>query len=379
MRPFTLLDFLNDITYNTAMKKNIEIMIISFTETGSRLNAVLKGKFCEEGIPCQSCCTERFADKFPGFLPLPKAGKEWIGAHWGKCGFIFIGAAGIAVRYIAPWVQDKFTDSPVVVMDERGHFVIPLLSGHIGGAVEIAGKVSKWTGAVPVNTTATDVRGKFAVDVFAAGNGMQITDRELAKEISAAVLAGKRIGFYSSLPVEGEIPRELKACASLKELEGYPYGIAVLGQEEHSEKSDGVTSKILRLNAVPGIIAGIGCRRGTKKDQLERGLRSVLDKNHIRAEQIECFVSIELKKDEEGLLKLAGEYRVPFRTFSVEELRTIGTVSSQSAFVKETTGVDNVCERSARYACQEGNLIQPKICTEGCTFALVERKKQISF
>lgn len=114
-------------------------------------------------------------------------------------------------------------------------------------------------------------------------------------------------------------------------------------------------------------------------DQLERGLKSVLDRNHIRAEQIESFASIDLKKDEEGLMELAGKYQVPFRTFSVEELRTIGTVSSHSAFVEQTTGVDNVCERSAKYACQEGALIQPKICAEGCTFALVERRKQLSF
>lgn len=375
----SLLDFLNDITYNTAMKKNIEIIIISFTETGSRLNAALKGMFREDGIPCESCCTERFADQFPGFHPFSKAGKELIGENWGRCGFIFIGAAGIAVRYIAPWVRDKFTDSPVLVMDERGSFVIPLLSGHIGGAVELAEKVSKWTGAVVVNTTATDVQGKFAVDVFAARNGMQIKDRRLAKEISAAVLAGEMIGFYSSLPVKGEIPQELKVCASLKELQDYLYGIAVLSQEKCSEKSDGETSKILRLCAAPGIIAGIGCRRGTKMDQLERGLKSVLDRNHIRAEQIESFASIDLKKDEEGLLELAGKYQVPFRTFSVEELRTIGTVSSHSAFVEQTTGVDNVCERSAKYACQEGTLIQPKICAEGCTFALVERRKQLSF
>lgn len=377
------LDFPENITYNTPMKK-IEMMIISFTETGSTLNAVLKSKFKEQGIPCESYSTERFARRDCGMHPLPEDIKAWIGEHWGKAGFIFIGASGIAIRYIAPWVRDKFTDSPVVVMDEKGKFVIPLLSGHVGGAVEIAAQISDWIGAVPVITTATDVQGKFAVDVFAKKNGLQITDRRLAKEISAAVLEGKKIGFISSLPVSGKLPEELRRCSNSKELQQYPYGIAVSNQNEVVEEAVFGSSNVLRLYVDPDenpekVVVGIGCRRGTKKEQLECGLKNVLDKNQIRPSQIEAFVSIELKKDEAGLLELAEEYGVPFQTFSVEELKTVSTVSSHSAFVEQTTGVDNVCERAARYACQEGEMLQTKICEAGCTFALVKRTVRLAF
>ena len=377
------LDFPENITYNTPMKK-IEMMIISFTETGSTLNAVLKSKFKEQGISCESYSTERFARRDCGMHSLPEDIKAWIGEHWGKAGFIFIGASGIAIRYIAPWVRDKFTDSPVVVMDEKGRFVIPLLSGHMGGAVEIAAQISDWIGAVPVITTATDVQGKFAVDVFAKKNGLQITDRRLAKEISAAVLEGKEIGFISSLPVSGKLPEELKWCSDSKELGHYAYGIAVTDGDEVVEETVLEGSNVLRLHTDPDenqekVVVGIGCRRGTKKERLECGLKNVLDKNQIRPGQIEAFASIELKKDEAGLLELAEEYGVPFQTFSVEELRTVSTVSSHSAFVEQTTGVDNVCERAARYACQEGVLIQTKICEAGCTFALVKRPVRLAF
>lgn len=356
--------------------KKIEMIIISFTKTGGILNTELRHKFTESGTACKSYSIRRFAGGEDGILKLPENVKEWIGTKWGEAAFLFIGASGIAVRYIAPWVKDKFTDSPVVVMDEKGKFVIPLLSGHVGGAVEIAEKISGWTGAVPVITTATDVQKKFAVDVFAAKNGMQITDRKLAKEISAEVLGNKKVGFYSEFPVKGEMPAELQACRTREELAGCHFGVAVTDEEEEVMPHQ---AHVLSLRAKAGIIAGIGCRRGTGRGQLERGLLSVLQKNRILPEQVEAFASIDLKRDEEGILELAETYGVPFRTYSAEALKVIETVSSHSAFVEQTTGVDNVCERAAIMYCRDGELIQPKICSEGCTFALVRKKISLTF
>lgn len=356
--------------------KKIEMMIISFTKTGGILNTELKRRFTEYGTACNSYSIKRFAGGEGGIQALPEDVKDWIGTKWGKAAFLFIGATGIAVRYIAPWVKDKYTDSPVLVMDEKGAFVIPLLSGHVGGAVEIAGRISAWTGAVPVITTATDVQKKFAVDVFAAKNGMQITDRKLAKEISAEILGGGKIGFYSAFPVDGGMPAQLQECRTWEDLEGCSLGVAVTDNEEavptHQEH-------ILTLHVKTGVIAGIGCRRGTGREQLERGLKAVLKNNRILPEQVEAFTSIDLKKDEEGILELAGAYGVPFWTYSAEELKVIETVSSHSAFVEQTAGVDNVCERAAVLYCRDGELIQPKIVSEGCTFALVRKKRNLSF
>lgn len=369
------LDFHRVITYNTAMKK-IEMMIISFTKSGSILNAELKRRFTENGIECTGFSVRRFAGGEDGIQALPEDVNAWIGAKWGKAAFLFIGASGIAVRYIAPWVKDKFTDSPVIVMDEKGSFVIPLLSGHVGGAVEIAKMVSVWTGAVPVITTATDVQEKFAIDVFAEKNGMQIEDRRLAKEISAEILEGGKVGFYSALPVSGKVPAELSVCTSPKELERFPFGVAVTDRKEKILPHRG---NILTLHTGAGMIVGLGCRRGTKREQLEAGLQAVLKENRILPEQIEGFASIDLKCDEAGILELADAWGVPFRTFSAEELKQIETVSSHSAFVEQTTGVDNVCERAAILHCRDGELIQPKICSEGSTFALVRKKRNLSF
>ena len=121
--------------------------------------------------------------------------RDWVRDGWGKDAYLFIGAAGIAVRSIAPFVKDKLTDSPVLVMDEDGCFLIPLLSGHLGGGMELGGRIAKCSGARLVVTTATDRKGKFAVDLFARANRIKLTGRVLAKEISARILQGETVGF----------------------------------------------------------------------------------------------------------------------------------------------------------------------------------------
>lgn len=348
------------------------MIIISFTDNGSRQNAILNKTLTENGITCISYAVKRFAIQY-GLNPLPDDKRSWIGGQWGKSEFLFIGAAGIAVRYIAPWVKDKFSDSPVVVMDEKGEYVIPLLSGHMGGAVEIARRIAAFTGAKPVITTATDVQDKFAVDVFAKKNGLSIESRRLAKEISAAVLEHKKIGFYSGLPAKAELPEELTWCSKPDALNEFPYGIEV-GERKHTDSEN-----VLWLRSYPEIIVGIGCRRGTVKQRLKAGLEKALELNGVLEKQIVAFASIDLKKDEKGLLELSEELGIPFKTFTAQELSQIDTVSSSSAFVAQTTGVDNVCERAARYYCREGELLQPKICLEGCTYALVKKKKVLFF
>ena len=106
---------------------NEEIMVLSFTRTGTELNRRLCGMLRQHGKNCRGYAAEKFAGD--GIEPIPGKIREVIGKNWGKCSFFFIGAAGIAVRSIAPFVKDKFTDSAVLVLDEKGQYVIPLLSG----------------------------------------------------------------------------------------------------------------------------------------------------------------------------------------------------------------------------------------------------------
>lgn len=121
---------------------------------------------------------------------------------------IFICSCGIAVRSAAPLINSKISDPAVIVIDDFGKFVIPILSGHIGGANRIAEIIAENVGAVPIITTATDVGGRFSPDSFAAANGLIITDINAAKSVAAAVLNNEKIGIKSDYPYKN-IPCEI--------------------------------------------------------------------------------------------------------------------------------------------------------------------------
>ena len=136
-----------------------------------------------------------------GELPL----KQWTGECFAKhLPILFVGACGIAVRTMAPFVQDKLTDSAVLVMDEKGKYVIPILSGHVGGANALAKKIAERIGAEAVLTTATDVEGLFSVDAFAVEHGLRIVNRDGIRRVSAKLLRGERVRIAWETGIPGE-------------------------------------------------------------------------------------------------------------------------------------------------------------------------------
>ena len=233
----------------------------------------------------------------------------WTGAEFQRSdALIFVGACGIPVRAIAPFVQDKFHDPAVLCVDEAGTFVIPILSGHVGGANRLAEFVAGGIGAVPVVTTATDVERKFAVDVFAKDHGLVITDRVLAKRISADILAEEPVGVFSDFGFSG-------------------------------------------WKKIP---LGIGCKRGTPAEKIRETVEDAMRRNGIDLRSVFAVASIDIKKQEQGIIDFANTLQVPFLTFSSEELNSQPGTFTESEFVKKTTGTGNVCERSAVAACRMG-------------------------
>lgn len=280
--------------------------------------------------------------------------------------FIFVGAAGIAIRAIAPYVADKTRDPALVVVDEKGQFVIPLLSGHIGGANELAVRIAAELGAQPVLTTATDVRGLFAVDVFATKNNLWISDMKQAKQISARLVRGEKVGFYSELPLEGELPEELVGIAASADTVNV--GIVVSPYLKQVFKD--------QLLLVPRCLTvGIGCKRGTPKEKILAAVQEVFVSAGLSLQAIGKVASIDLKKDEEGLIAVALEFDVPFETFSAEALAAVEGEFSESSFVQSVTGVDNVCERAA--VLDGGELIVRKVAKDGVTVAVAMESLKI--
>ena len=186
----------------------MKISMICYTLTGQQTGEKLKKGLEKEGnIVSLFTKSKYIPDSIKG-----SCGK-WTGEQFETAdSIIFIGAAGIAVRSIAPFIQSKKKDPAVLVVDELGKFVISLLSGHLGGANELACLAADILQAIHVVTTATDLEGKFAVDVFAKKNNCHIFRMKEAKEVSAALLAGEKVGFYSEFPWEGELPEGLIWC-----------------------------------------------------------------------------------------------------------------------------------------------------------------------
>ena len=147
--------------------QSLKWSVISFTEKGSELAEKIKRLSKEQQLPSE-------IHTYHGRKQVENL-NAWTKEQFSlRNAIIFIGACGIAVRTIAPFLKDKLTDSPVLVLDEAGNYVIPLLSGHVGGANEIALLLAELLGAVPVITTATDINNAFAIDVFAKKHDLSI-------------------------------------------------------------------------------------------------------------------------------------------------------------------------------------------------------------
>lgn len=342
--------------------------MICFTERGAWVCRRLFHKLKETGEECEAIIPKRFLREEWKKEGLKEREEESLSQWTGKMfvekrAMIFVSATGIAVRAIAPWIRDKMTDPPVVTVDEGAQFVIPLLSGHVGGANELARHIADWLEAVPVITTATDVNGKFAVDLFASAYHMTITDRKEAKNISAAVLEGKQIGVFSDLPIK-KLPDgfvmdrwcEENICITVKD-PSFP------------EK------KASYLRLVPrAVVLGVGCRRGTDPEFMKEKVFVLLKEHGIDPAAVKAIASVDVKQDEPAVLDLKqlfdGEclhQPCEQRFYTPEQLNQVPGDFKESAFVKKQIGVGNVCERSACAA--GGKLLVEKQAGDGITLA----------
>ena len=356
------------------------ISVISFTENGRCLAREVQNCFKEWDIHC-------FTQEEIKEQGLARWTKEQMEQ---RNTLLFIGACGIAVRAIAPNLVNKLQDSAVLVIDEMANYVIPILSGHVGGANELACMLAKRIGAVPVITTATDINGKFAVDVFARKNGLKIADRELAKEISAELLTGRKVGFFTDFLWNGTLPKGLceeQFCDrniqitintdSLKgsskkraKKEGYDTETGAEQKEIDRSEMRSEGKAVLRL-VPPVIILGIGCRKGTPAGQIQSAIHQLLKEQNLHPLSIAAIATIDLKKEEPGLLAAAETLQIPVICYSSEELAAVPGDFTESAFVKQITGVGNVCERAALKAARErgGYLVCHKTVYDGVTVA----------
>lgn len=326
-------------------------VILYFTEQGEKL-----AEYLEQQLPGMA-------------LRPPKGELMETAAKWFSQvdALVFIGACGIAVRAIAPLIASKVSDPAVIVLDEQGRHVISLLSGHIGGANALAKRIAKLTGGEAVITTATDVENRFSADAWAAAHDCAIDSMETAQTYAAQILR-RDLPLYTAFDVEGELPGGV-----------YPGGCGDLGLTISVKEKDPPFDETLRL--IPRIMyLGVGCRRGTPKEKIEAAIRHALELNGIDKRAVCAAASIDVKKDEAGLIACCAEHGWPLTFYSAGELRAVRGTFSASDYVLKTVGVDNVCERAAMaLAGEDAKLLIKKMALDGVTVAAAQKKWSVSF
>lgn len=366
----------------------MNISVIAFTEKGAGVADRITGYFQNKG----DCCELFGKPQRPGLQAIESSLEEWCQVQFQKKdAIIFIGAAGIAVRGIASAVRDKFADPAVLVIDEAGQYVIPILSGHVGGGNALARQIAQNIGAEPVITTATDVSGVFAIDVFAKENGLLLEEKERAiyKKVSAALLRKEKLGIFikPSISYTGKIPEELQLLdeaewhAILKDevKVRYPYVIAIT--DEILPKKDWLVPLVPQCH-----ILGIGCKKDTPVESMREAFACFIKEQGITKDSVRALASIDLKQREPAIIALAVTLKEDrqlskdnrqqdlFLVYTAEQLLSLKGEFTSSGFVQSITGVDNVCERAAvagaRKLWGQGQVQVKKTVYQGITFAL---------
>ncbi|MDW6005194.1 cobalt-precorrin 5A hydrolase [Vibrio mangrovi] len=321
-------------------------------------------------LPMECYCAEKYVQE--GYTPFHGSLKLTVAeAFLRDSAIIFIGACGIAVRMIAPLLKDKLTDPAVLVIDEKGQYVISLLSGHIGGANELARYVSGVIGAQPVISTATDVNQKCSFDLLAKQISAESENfREATKTVNQLLVSGHPVGIHIDPWLEKTIGFDIHHFDIR--------GLTVVAEDEveHHQLSALIDVSMQKerprwpvpsFQLIPKrLVAGIGCRKGVSSQQLLTLFEQQIQELNIHPLALVVVGSIDIKRDEPAILHLTKHFQVPFKLFSAAALSTCSDQFPQSEFVQKTVGVGCVSQPAA-WLLSHGCLLGETVRQQGIT------------
>ncbi len=326
-------------------------------ETARRIVSVLPGSRIL--LPARLAGEEE--GSFPRFSQL--AGE----AFTRRTDLICVMAAGIVVRGIAPFLKDKASDPAVVVVDEKGRFAVSLLSGHQGGANNLAHRVARLIGAVPVITTATDVRGLPAFDSVAAERGWKLENATAVRDVHMALLEGRKIALVDPCgrlsPEEAGEPSGLVERFDLESVRAFEGPTVYVGVEANPGAANWLMLRPKEL------AAGVGCNRGTSAGEILDLIRDTFREEALSPHCLAHLASIDAKRDEPGLLEAARSLGVECLWYPREILSTRKT-PNPSEVVRKHMGVKSVCEAAAMLAAGTDLLLVSKRKTRNVTLAV---------
>jgi cobalt-precorrin 5A hydrolase len=268
-------------------------------------------------------------------------------------GLIMFISLGAVVRMIAPILEDKKKDPAVVVIDDHGEHAISVLSGHLGGANELTRQVAKAIGARPVITTASDVQQTIPVDLFGRDFGWEIESFDNATPVSASVVNEERIAVVQEAGETGwwtydrPLPEHIRVYARAHEAMQAEFDAALVvtdrlldAEEEAALLANGM------LYRPKTLVLGIGCNRGTSAEEIEQTIVETLSELELSIKSVRNIATIDLKKDEQGLLKVCNKYKWKLETYTPDELNRV-PLKNPSDTVFKYTGAYGVSEPAA--------------------------------
>ncbi len=316
-----------------------------------------------------------------GVTPFEKIGSLLAATYKNFAAHAFIGATGIAVRALAPLLAHKSTDAPVIVLDPAGQHVISLLSGHWGGANELASHVAHLLGATPVITTASDTasitpgagtnqtrKSAAALDMLLRDAGLLPVDWNRLPGAQAAMIEGESLGLWDPCHAVPDHPL----------LQRLPAGEAEATPPEHCGplvaahwRELAPSPAILRV-AVPRLVIGLGCRKNAPSDMVETATRKLLAAQGLEPLAVAALATVKEKLQEPALLALAERMGVPLHGFESADLARCPTPNPSAAAGRRFKQPPfSVCEAAALLAAAQifpagaPRLLLPKTIEQG--------------
>ncbi|MBI2832096.1 MAG: precorrin-3B C(17)-methyltransferase [Chloroflexi bacterium] len=362
---------------NTDNKEN-QIVIVTITKKGAqlgrRLRLLLPGSHLY--LP------EKFAGSLEAgehafSLPVKEAVREVFRQYRN---LVLVMAVGVAVRLLATELRDKHKDPGVVVIDDAGTFAVSLLSGHLGGANRLAKRVASLLCAQPVVTTASDTSGTIAVDLLGKEFNWEIEDTDNITRVSAALVNGEPVGIYQDAgemgwwPETKPLPDNVRIFTGIESLRQPDFSAALIITDRILEKEQLTLLPSLTITYRPkSLVVGVGCNRGTKSTEIEEAVTNILGTHGLSLGSIRNIATIDLKKDEAGLLEFARKYRLRIDYFNKKELSQAKFPSHPSAKVEGYVGTPSVCESAAILSSGNPSLVVPKERFKGAVTIAVAR------
>lgn len=357
-----------------AFWSDMRIAVIAITRNGAQTGR----KLCESMAGSRLHVSGRYAGQAgKGHTCFePSELKRVTTSLWKEYdGFVFIMAAGIVVRMIAPLLESKESDPAVVVMDDAARFAVSLLSGHLGGANELAERCAFATGARAVITTATDANDLPSFDMLARENRWVIEDISKVKQLNSLLLDNLEIAVVDT---SGQTRCWLHGRGKIKFYDTFAEavksaakGFLYVTNRQLPPKSQPDNLLILRPR---NLVLGIGCNRGTSADEIDAFVAGHLKRRLLSRKSVCCIASATAKSDETGLLEYAGRLGVPLHFFESDELNRTEFPSPPSAHALAAVGASGVAEPAAILASHGGKLLLKKVKSENVTLAVAELK-----